>query len=101
VLPLAQAVAILRTTLFDSAAILRFLEVRKSIHFSFPVALLLAHSLAQAEGWQPSLGHVQVPIWPSAVPDAIPDPKPESVDPAGGANDVSRPTMTVYAAKGR
>src|SRR4030088_2776857 len=79
----------------------------KSIHFSFAVVLLLAHSLAQADGWQPSLGHVQAPIWPGAVPDAIPDPKPESVGPGEGrewwprANDVSRPTMTVYAAKGR
>jgi hypothetical protein len=53
------------------------------------------------DGWQPSLGHVQAPLWPAAVPDAIPDPKPESVGPGGGANDVSRPTMTVYAAKGR
>jgi len=46
-------------------------------------------------------------LWPGAVPDAIPDPKPESVGPGEGhkwwarANDVSRPTMTVYAAKGR
>ncbi len=85
----------------------RFLGKHKSIHFSFPMALLLAHSLAQADGWQPSPGHVQSPIWPGAVPDAIPDPKPESVDPGEGqkwwprANDVSRPTMTVYAAKGR
>jgi acetyl esterase/lipase len=98
---LAQSIAILRTTLFDRAAILRFLGIRKSIHFSFAVALLLANSLAQANGWQPSPGNVQVPIWPGAVPDAIADPKPESVDPGGGAYDVSRPTMTVYAAKGR
>jgi acetyl esterase/lipase len=44
---------------------------------------------------------VQVPIWPGAVPDAIPDPKPESVDPGGGAYDVSKPTMTVYAPQDR
>ena len=56
---------------------------------------------AASDGWQPSLGHVQTPIWPGAVPDAIPDPKPESVGPGGGANDVSRPTMTLYPAKGR
>jgi hypothetical protein len=48
-----------------------------------------------------------VPIWPGAVPNAMPNPKPESVGPPEGrewwprANDVSRPTMTVYAAKGR
>ena len=48
----------------------------------------------------------QVPIWPGAVPDAMPNPKPESVSPAGRewwprANDVSVPTMTVYAPMGR
>ncbi len=70
------------------------------------VALLFAHSLAWADGWQPSPGHVQTPIWPGAVPDAIPDPRPESVGPGEGhewwprANDVSHPTMTMYAAKG-
>jgi acetyl esterase/lipase len=107
VLPPAQSVAILGTTLFASAAICRFPGIHKSIRCSFAVALLLAHSLAQADGWQPSPGHVQTPIWPGAVPDAIPDPKPESVGPPPGrewwprANDVSRPTMTVYAAKGR
>src|SRR3984957_8878084 len=85
----------------------RFLRIHKSIHFFLPMALLLAHSLAQADGWQPSPGHVQVPIWPGAVPDALPNPKPESVGPGAGrawwprANDVSRPTMTVYAPKGR
>jgi acetyl esterase/lipase len=31
----------------------------------------------------------------------MPTPKPESGDPDGGAFDVSRPTMTVYAAAGR
>jgi hypothetical protein len=67
----------------------------KSSCWSFAAAFLLAHSLAQADGWQPSPGHVQIPIWPGAVPDAIPDPKPESADSGGGANHVSRPTMTL------
>lgn len=68
-------------------------------------ALLLAHSVAQAKIWQPSAGHVQVPIWPGKVPDALPNPKPESGGPPNGrewwprANDVSLPTMTVYAPK--
>jgi hypothetical protein len=53
------------------------------------------------DGWQPSAGHVRVTIWPDAVPDAIPNPKPESVGSGGGANDVSQPTMTGYAARGR
>jgi acetyl esterase/lipase len=80
--------------------------VHKSILFSFAVALLPAHLFAQAKVWEPSPGHVQVPIWPGAVPDAIPHPKPESVGPGEGrawwprANDVSQPTMTLYAPKG-
>jgi acetyl esterase/lipase len=74
---------------------------RKSVHYSFAVAILLAHSLAQADGWQPSTGHVQIPIWPGAAPDAVPDPKPESIDSGGSAYDVARPTMTVYAPTGR
>ena len=68
--------------------------------------LACGHTPAHADVWQPSPGHEQVPIWPGAVPDALPDPKPESIGPPAGrewwprANDVSRPTMTVYAAKG-
>jgi acetyl esterase/lipase len=99
--PLAESVAILGTTLFASAAIYRFPGICKSIHFPFAVALLLGHPLARADGWQPSLGHVQVPIWPRRVPDAIPDPKPESADPGGGVTNVSQPTMTVFPARGR
>jgi len=72
------------------------------------LSFVLAYAYAQADAavWQPSPGHVQEPIWPGAAPDAIPDPKPESVGPPAGrewwprANDVSRPTMTMYAAKG-
>jgi len=70
------------------------------------VGLACVHSQANAAGWEPSPGHIQVPIWPGAVPDAIPNPKPESVGPPAGrewwprVNDVSRPTLTVYAAKG-
>jgi acetyl esterase/lipase len=76
--------------------------------FSFLLALASTASAAShPQTWEPSPGHVQVPIWPGAVPDALPDPKPESVGPPPGrdwwprANDVSRPTMTVYAPQGR
>jgi acetyl esterase/lipase len=70
-------------------------------------AALLASPQARADGWQPPSGLVQEPIWPGAVPDAIPHPKPETVGPEAGrewwprANDVSQPTMTVYPAQGR
>jgi acetyl esterase/lipase len=76
-------------------------KTRAAPSLPFVIVLLFAHSLAQADGWQPSPGQVQVPIWPSAVPDAIPNPKPETADSDGGVYDVSRPTMTVYAATGR
>jgi hypothetical protein len=40
--------------------------------------------------------------WENTHPsDEIPAPKPESVDSSGVTDNVSRPTTTVYAAKGR
>jgi acetyl esterase/lipase len=56
-------------------------------------------------------GHVQVPIWPAAVPDARPVSKPEISGPASKrlvagkpwtfVAEVSRPTLTVYPPSGR
>ena len=82
-------------------------SLHKAILAIFLLGLSEAHSQERAATWQPSPGHEQVPIWPGDAPNALPDPKPESVGPPDGrewwprANDVSRPTMTVYAAKGR
>jgi acetyl esterase/lipase len=79
----------------------------KPLILALSVVVAIGSESAHADTWQPSPGHVQVPIWPGAVPDAKPNPKPESVGPPEGrewwprANDVSRPTMTVYAAAGR
>src|SRR5665647_773446 len=66
---------------------------------------------AQKLGWQPSLGHTQMPIWPGAVPDAQPAAGPESVitnnnplvagRPWISVERVSEPTMTVYSPKGK
>src|SRR6202011_2996294 len=66
---------------------------------------------AQTPVWQPSPGQTQVPIWPGAVPDAVPVSGPEDTgtvkDPlvAGRpwvqVGKVSRPTMTVYSPKGK
>lgn len=73
----------------------------KSIFVVSLLAVVSACSQAHAAVWQPSSGHVQVPIWPGAAPDAVPDAKPESVLPGSAtAADVSRPTMTVYAPVG-
>ena len=66
--------------------------------------------------WEPSPGHEQIPIWPGAAPDARPVDGPEVagtvVDEHGQprlvggkpwtyVDKVARPTMTVYAPKGR
>lgn len=70
----------------------------------FTVLLLVLACIlprSHAAAWEPASGHVQVPIWPGAIPDATPNPKPESVGPGGGIFDVSKPTMTVYAPSGR
>ena len=72
---------------------------------------MCASTHAATPVWQPSQGHPQVPIWPGAAPDLQPMPGPEygKTDPEsqpGGkaivaAYNVSRPTLTVYAPKGR
>lgn len=62
----------------------------------------------QADIWQPSNGHKQIPIWPAGkMPDPISDVKPESIKiisdrpiagkPWNAIYDVSQPTMTVYS----
>jgi len=66
---------------------------------------------AQTPTWQPSPGHTQVPIWPSAVPDAQPVAGPENTAtetkelvagmPWVYVGQVSKPTMTVYSPKGK
>jgi acetyl esterase/lipase len=50
--------------------------------------------------WQPSPGHTQIPIWPGAAPDEPSVPGPET-DKQGAVTNVTRPTMTVYAPKGK
>ncbi|SDE68966.1 alpha/beta hydrolase [Terriglobus roseus] len=66
---------------------------------------------AQANTWQPSPGHTQIPIWPGKIPDALPAKGPERMEtttdpkyfiggkPSSGIENVSRPTMTVYSPK--
>jgi acetyl esterase/lipase len=75
------------------------------------LCLLLACAGARAETgvWQPVAGHVQVPLWPGAAPDARPVPGPEKValstgkiagKPVLAVTNVTRPTITVYPPKG-
>jgi acetyl esterase/lipase len=75
------------------------------------LCLLAACAAAHAESmaWQPAAGHVQVPLWPGAVPDAHPVPGPEKATlskgkiagkPVLAVTNVTRPTITVYPPKG-
>jgi acetyl esterase/lipase len=62
---------------------------------------------AQTNVWQPSPGHVQIPIWPGTRPDAdaqhVPGPEyvTNTITPKGKplvwVCNVSQPTMTVYS----
>lgn len=66
----------------------------------------VAESKNHPKVWEPSAGHVQIPIWPDTAPDGLPNPEPETVGPPPGrdwwprVNNVSRPTMTIYAPQG-
>jgi acetyl esterase/lipase len=73
------------------------------------VALALGCGAAAADVWQPSPGHMQIPIWPGAVPNAQPPRAPESVVTVNHAVagrtwsavlHVAQPTITVYSPKG-
>lgn len=72
--------------------------------------LALARSLSAA-GWEPSPGHIQIPIWPGTPPHARPAAKPETTGEVEGhwvagrpwhyVSNVSRPTMTIDSPKGK
>jgi len=62
--------------------------------------------------WQPTPGHIQIPIWPGAVPDTRPNQAPEDVQSTGSTSlvagkpwfaveRVTHPTMTVYSPQGK
>ena len=75
----------------------------KPLIFALSVVLAFGNLSAQKPVWQPSAGHTQLPIWPGAVPDAQfgPSPLTETMPEPGEIDNVSRPTMTVYAPKGK
>ncbi|WP_426700275.1 alpha/beta hydrolase [Rhodanobacter sp. Col0626] len=69
-----------------------------------------ASAHARTEVWQPVTGHTQIPLWPGTPPDAKPMPGPEHAKTSTGliagktavaVSNVSQPTMTVYAPKGK
>ena len=75
------------------------------------VLVCSAVAVGQTHIWQPSPGHKQIPIWPGTVPDAqsVPGPEMMTIDPrflvAGktvtGIDNVTQPTITVYAPSGK
>jgi acetyl esterase/lipase len=65
----------------------------------FAAACQIHAFAAQPHGWQPSPGHVQIPLWPGVAPDLQPVPGPETQS-GDGVTNVTRPTMTVYAPAG-
>jgi len=81
----------------------------KLLIFALYIAFTCSSLSAQTNGWQPSPGHTQVPIWPGAVPDPRSVAGPEIVKTSqpqvpGGwpvvfVDRVSQPTMTVYSPK--
>ncbi len=84
----------------------------KPLILALCVVFALGGLSAQQTTWQPSPGHMQVPIWPGAAPDAQPAAGPEVTKttgkeflvagrPAVGVSNVSRPTMTVYSPTGK
>lgn len=78
--------------------------------FVFAVVFAPGRLDAQTNVWQPSPGHVQIPIWPGTVPDAriqrVPGAEYVTNVPSGNGKtwvcvcNVSQPTMTVYSPKG-
>lgn len=82
----------------------------KSLLFALCVVVASFSARAQKTVWQPSPGHTQVPIWPGAAPDPQPVAGPEASETTGknslvagkpwvAVENVTRPTMTVYAPK--
>ncbi|MBA2651179.1 MAG: alpha/beta hydrolase [Tatlockia sp.] len=94
----------LKTTLLQSNGAVGKLAIIISILIGF------YSGITQADTWQPSQGHQQIPIWPEGkMPNPISDTSPEYIKPitdrpiAGqpwhGVYNVSQPTMTVYSPK--
>jgi len=82
----------------------------KLLIFTLCLVFAFGRLTAQTNVWRPSPGHMQIPIWPGAVPDAGAQPitGPESITnlltpdgtPWVAAINVTQPTMTVYSPEG-
>ncbi|MGD0142633.1 MAG: alpha/beta hydrolase [Rhizomicrobium sp.] len=78
--------------------------------FVLCAVVAIGNAGALANRWQPSPGHIQLPIWPGAAPDAQPVPGQETEgqtkEAVGGkpwlwVTNVTQPTMTIYTPKGK
>ncbi|HEY8997955.1 MAG TPA: alpha/beta hydrolase, partial [Edaphobacter sp.] len=86
------------------------MRLRPVVFLLFVIGVVLP--VLQAQTWQPSPGHRQIPIWPQGkIPDARPMKGPEVMKIADGKDlvagrpwisveQVATPTMTVYSPKG-
>ncbi len=87
--------------------------MKKLFQFIFCALLIFfCINIANAQTWQPSKGHTQIPIWPAGkTPDAIKNPPPETFSENKGKlvagkrwhyiSNVSKPTMTIYSPVGK
>jgi acetyl esterase/lipase len=84
----------------------------KLLIFALCVVSAAGSLSAQKPQWQPSPGHMQMPIWPGAAPDPQPVAGPEYTETSGkeflvggrpvvGVSNVTLPTMTVYSPEGK
>lgn len=79
--------------------------------FALCAAFSIGSASAQTSAWEPSSGQTQIPIWPGAAPDPQPasgreTAKTDAKDLVAGkpwtyVENVSTPTMTVYAPVGK
>lgn len=81
----------------------------KQLLLAVAVGIAWSGAAAQHSAWQPAAGHTQMPIWPGAAPDAQPVKGAEDAVAADNlvagkpwlaVENVSVPTMTVYAPQG-
>jgi acetyl esterase/lipase len=84
----------------------------KTLIFALMVGFASTGLCAETPGWEPSPGHIQVPIWPGPVPDARPVTESETATTVGerwyvagkpwvSVSPVSQPTITVYLPEGK
>jgi len=86
--------------------------MRKRLLILAALAGGFATLFAQKPAWQPAVGHLTMPLWPNGAPGAPPNPAPEidattakdnlvAGKPLVRLGNVSSPTLTLYAPRGK